>query len=257
MFADDAGVADLLVAERQLVMREADGARFVRKLGVLQSANVKSDGARLLAAGEGDSSVEPPQGRKLRVGDLVAQRVRRPAQRGCSLNQVILKQPGLGQRGAGQQFVFPVYRAGPDDWQENLRGFRTAAPFQRGGCPRDCGVNGLQSHAQSIQSIHPAGRYNPRLCRSRPMALPTRAAAKPTRTRCSSMSSWAFLSWRTAWVDTTRAKWRRRLPSASSAISSPPRLRAPSMRWPTGSRSPTIRCSRHPAGLNTPAWGRP
>ena len=38
VLADDAGIADLLVAEGQLVMREADRARVVRQLGVLQRA---------------------------------------------------------------------------------------------------------------------------------------------------------------------------------------------------------------------------
>ena len=45
VLADDARVADLLVAERQLVVREADRARVVRELGVLQRAGVQRDGA--------------------------------------------------------------------------------------------------------------------------------------------------------------------------------------------------------------------
>ena len=79
--ADDAGVADLLVAERQLVMGEADGARVVRELGVLQRARMQRDGARLLAAREGDPAVQAPQRRELRVGDRLAHRVGRPAER--------------------------------------------------------------------------------------------------------------------------------------------------------------------------------
>ncbi len=42
VLADDAGVADLLVAEGELVVREADRARVVRELGVLQRARVQA-----------------------------------------------------------------------------------------------------------------------------------------------------------------------------------------------------------------------
>ncbi len=38
MLADDARIADLLVAERELVVRQADRSRVVRELGMLQRA---------------------------------------------------------------------------------------------------------------------------------------------------------------------------------------------------------------------------
>jgi hypothetical protein len=43
MLADDAGIADLLVAKGKLVMRETNRTRVVCKLGVLQGSCVKGD----------------------------------------------------------------------------------------------------------------------------------------------------------------------------------------------------------------------
>ena len=60
MLANDAGIADLLVAERELVVRKADGARIVRELGVLERARVQRDRARLFASRERDAAVQPP-----------------------------------------------------------------------------------------------------------------------------------------------------------------------------------------------------
>ena len=72
VIADDARVADLLVAEGQLVVRETDRAGVVRELRVLQRARVERNGARLLAAGERNASVQAPQGRELRFGNPLA-----------------------------------------------------------------------------------------------------------------------------------------------------------------------------------------
>ena len=60
MLANDAGIADLLVTERQLVVRETDGARIVRELGVFERTRVKSNRARLFASRERDAAVQPP-----------------------------------------------------------------------------------------------------------------------------------------------------------------------------------------------------
>ena len=51
VLADDGVVADLQVAVDELEVGEADAARVVRRLGVLEGAAVQRDGARLLAAG--------------------------------------------------------------------------------------------------------------------------------------------------------------------------------------------------------------
>ncbi len=66
VLADDSGVADLPVAEPQLVVREADGAGVVGPLGQVQGAGEKSNPAGGLVAGHRDPAVEPPQVRQPR-----------------------------------------------------------------------------------------------------------------------------------------------------------------------------------------------
>ena len=60
MVAEDSRVADLLVTEGELVLRETDGAGVVGKLGVFERARMQCDCPRLLAARERDAAVKPP-----------------------------------------------------------------------------------------------------------------------------------------------------------------------------------------------------
>jgi hypothetical protein len=109
---DDPRVTDLFVAEGQLVMREADGPRLVGELGVLQRARVQGNGARLLTARKGDAALQPPHRRELRVGDGLSHRVRRPANRGGGLGEVVLQQPGFSERRADGELIIPRQRSG-------------------------------------------------------------------------------------------------------------------------------------------------
>ena len=43
VFANDAGIADLFVAERELVVRKANRSRVMRQLGMLECARVQRD----------------------------------------------------------------------------------------------------------------------------------------------------------------------------------------------------------------------
>ncbi len=70
VLADDGDVADLAVALAELVVREADGARVVRHLGLLQRAAVQRDGARLIAARRREAAVQPPERRERRGGTV-------------------------------------------------------------------------------------------------------------------------------------------------------------------------------------------
>ena len=97
VLADDRDVADLAVALSELVVGEADGARFVRGLGLLQRAAVHGDRARLIAAGRGEPAVQAPQRRQAARRDGVAERVGRTAERGRRLIEVVLQQPRFGE----------------------------------------------------------------------------------------------------------------------------------------------------------------
>ena len=72
VIADDARIADLLVAARQLVVTEADGARIVRTFGVFQRARVQRDRARLLSPSKSHAAVQAPQRRQSSVGHGVS-----------------------------------------------------------------------------------------------------------------------------------------------------------------------------------------
>ena len=61
MLTDDARLTNLLVAERQLIVREADGARIVRQLSMPERACVQRDGARLFTASIGEAPVQTPE----------------------------------------------------------------------------------------------------------------------------------------------------------------------------------------------------
>ena len=87
VLADDGHVADLPVALAEIEVGEADGARVVRDLGLLQGAAVQGDGARLFAARERDAAVQAPQireqdrGHAARAGCRASGRARfRPVQ---------------------------------------------------------------------------------------------------------------------------------------------------------------------------------
>src|SRR5262249_9638341 len=105
MLANDSGITDLLVTERELVMREADGARIVRQFSMLQWTGMKGDRARLFAACVRDAAVQSPQCGKERITDWLPQRVGRTSKRRRSLREVVLKQPCFGERSAKGDFV--------------------------------------------------------------------------------------------------------------------------------------------------------
>ena len=83
VLADDRGVADLDVAERQLVVGEAHRPRVVRRLRVLEGAAVERDRTRLFRPGVGDATVQAPQRREHDVRHDVAERIGRTPQNGA------------------------------------------------------------------------------------------------------------------------------------------------------------------------------
>ena len=153
VLADDRGVADLAVALAELVVGEADGARVVRGLGVLQRAAVERDGARLIAARRGEAAVQPPERRQPAGGNRVAEGVGRPAERRRRLIEVVLQQPRLGERRADGELVFARQRRRAQRGRQQLRGFGAAAAFERGAGAREKRLQGGDGTVGSIQGI--------------------------------------------------------------------------------------------------------
>lgn len=176
VIADDTRVPDLVVAERQLVVGEADGAGLVGELGVLQGARVERNGPGLLALGIRKPAVQTPQRRELAVRDALLKGVGRPSKRRGSLNQVVLQQPGLSQGGADGQFVFAIERTGSQQRDQVWRGVGPASPLQGRVRARERRVQAGCRHVRSIQSIQPRGSYN--TC---PMPLAAHGATHPGR----------------------------------------------------------------------------
>ena len=97
VLADDGAVADLPVAEAELVVGEADGARVVRALRLLQRAREKRNAARRLPLGDRQLAVQPPElGQPGGMQPLAL--FGRMAQRVGRLTDVVLQEPRFGQR---------------------------------------------------------------------------------------------------------------------------------------------------------------
>ena len=92
-----AGVADLPVAEAELVVGEADRPRIVRALGLLQRLGEERDAARGLAARDGQPAVHAPEVGQPRGIEPLAL-LGRSSERLGRLPQVVLEQPGFGER---------------------------------------------------------------------------------------------------------------------------------------------------------------
>ena len=107
VLADDGDVADLAVAEAKSVMGEADGAGIVGHLGLLQGAAVQRDGARLLAAGEGDAAVQRATDSREGRGDRFREARRGSGRAWCRPAQDRpASDAGLSQHDADRQLVF-------------------------------------------------------------------------------------------------------------------------------------------------------
>ena len=124
-------VADLLVAEHELEVRQPDTARVMRRFRVFERARVQRNGARLFADGVGDAAVQPPQGREQRLRDLLANLIRRAAEHRGGALRIALEQPGFGERPANHQFVETLQTARLQEGVEEVRRRRAAAPIEQ------------------------------------------------------------------------------------------------------------------------------
>ncbi len=140
VFAHDRGVADLAVALGELEVGEADGARVVCALGVLQGAPVQGDGARLFAARVREPAVQAPERGQAGGRHAVAEGVGCPAEHRRRLVDIVLQQPGFRQRGTHGELVFPREHRRAQQRREDLDGLGAAAPLERGACTREKGM---------------------------------------------------------------------------------------------------------------------
>ena len=129
VLADDGGVPDLPVAEPQLVVGEADRPRVVRPLGLADRLGQEGDAARRLATRGGQPAVHPPQPRQLgRLQPLPG--FRRSAQCVSRLPDVVLKEPGLGERAANLNLLVAGQSGALQQPREQRRRLGALAPVQ-------------------------------------------------------------------------------------------------------------------------------
>ena len=147
------GVAKLLVAARQLEVRQADRARVVRLLGVPQRPAVQRDPARLFAARRGHAAVQPPEVREQDGGDGFAEGVGRTAERGARLLDVVLQQPRLGEGGPDGQLVFAGDRGRAQGLREVLCGPCGVATLEGRLRARHDRLKGDADHGRSIHAV--------------------------------------------------------------------------------------------------------
>lgn len=102
--------------------------------------------ARLLPPGERNSAVETPQRRQLRIGNLLAQNIRRTPERGTRLRQVVLQEPGLRQRRAGDELILASEGARAYERVEDLGGLGASSSLQSRICTGDYRLNCLSGH---------------------------------------------------------------------------------------------------------------
>ena len=133
VLADDRRVADLPVAERQLVVGKADGAGIVRPLGQAQGLGEKRDAAGGLAAGGGHAAVHAPEvGQPGRIGPLP--RIGRSPKCFSRLPEVVLEQPGFRQRRANPDLVLagqPWLTKGADEERRRFGAVPVRQGFDR------------------------------------------------------------------------------------------------------------------------------
>jgi len=98
VIADDRAVADLAVAEPELIVGETDGAGIVRAFSLFQRAGEEGDASGRLAPCDRELAVQPPQLRQ--AGRVQPLAFRWMAERLGGLPEVVLEQPRFRQRTA-------------------------------------------------------------------------------------------------------------------------------------------------------------
>ena len=106
VLANDRRIADLPVAERQLVLRKADRPGIVRALGEAEGFGEEGDAARRLSPGGGNPAMHAPEVRQSGgIGPLAD--IGRSPKRFRRLPEVVLQQPGLRQSRPNPDLILP------------------------------------------------------------------------------------------------------------------------------------------------------
>jgi hypothetical protein len=125
---------------------------------------MEGDGARLLAARVRDAAMQSPQCGEQRITNRFAQRIWWTSKRRRSLCEVVLKQPGFGERSANGDFVLSRQRAGAQHRRQELDRIRAASAFERRLGSRENAMNRDRCHGQEYTKY--AARQ---LCNFRPV----------------------------------------------------------------------------------------
>jgi hypothetical protein len=151
VLAHNRHVADLPIALAQVEMRQADGARIVRDLGLLQRAVVQRDGPGLFAAGKGDPPVQPPEIGMKDLGQVFANRVGRPSQHRSGLCKIPLQEVRFSQHDSDRELVIPgERRRRTQQGRQEFDGVGGLPALQRRAGPGDNGLKCGVSHGASI-----------------------------------------------------------------------------------------------------------
>jgi hypothetical protein len=152
VLADDGRIAHLGITERQLVMREADGARIVRRLRLLERSAMQRDGARLFAAGVRDAAVQPPERREQHRRNRLADRVGRPAKGCAGLRDLALQQKRLGQRAPHDKLV-GFLESTLKQWRQNIGCSRRVPTLQVGAGAGHHRLQGRADHGSVVYQV--------------------------------------------------------------------------------------------------------
>ncbi len=164
VLADNGRVADLPIAQAQFEVREADGSRVVRAFGGLTRFGEEGDAARRLAARRRETAVHPPEiGKAGRVESLP--RLGRTPQGLGRLADVVLQQPGLGQRAADLNLLLAPQPGPLQHPNEQGRRVCAAALVER---PNGLAIEVLSRHGgDSIPRIQGNRARSPRFAGAR------------------------------------------------------------------------------------------
>jgi hypothetical protein len=148
VLADDGGVADVVVADGELVMHESDGAGLVRAFGRCKGLAEQGDAARRFTACSRKPAVHSPDVGETRRLQAFA-RFRRPTEGFGRLPDVILEEVGLGQRASDLNLLVTGQPGAAESAGEQRRGVSATTLSERLNC---LGVGVWRTHGGEYTS---------------------------------------------------------------------------------------------------------